>query len=137
MMATDPFPLRRDTVIELSLDAIEGNHCDRVPSIELISGTTPARCDTVTYRLDAAARKKYRFRTSDTVSCGCPDGKPKLGYMIVKRKSASELVIRLDCKTSTAFAPIPLDFHFSLIGKPKAPVLCFDPGVGSGGGPRV
>lgn len=130
-----PFPLKRETRLTLTLSCIERNACAEVPTVLLVSGRKVGSSDTVTYSLDSEAAKVYQFDT-DTPIADNPDREHSACRQRLHCKATErKLTIRLNLCESTPFEPINLVFNLRRRDRTQARVG-FDPGVGSGGGPR-
>ncbi|MCX7070869.1 MAG: hypothetical protein NTW01_07725 [Gammaproteobacteria bacterium] len=134
---TSSFPLKTRTYIELTRKAIDGNRCDRVPAVYLVSGSTPSTCDSVIYELDTEAARAYSFRTRDPVTGVSERARKYAGQLVVKRISDSAVEVRLACDSSAVFEPQEFALNFTVNGDIAAPPLVFDPPIGAKGGPRV
>ena len=99
---TPSFPLKTRTYIELTRKAIDGNRCDRVPAVYLVSGSTPSACDSVIYELDTEAARAYSFRTRDPVTGVSERARKYAGQLVVKRISDSAVEVRLACDSSAS-----------------------------------
>ena len=137
MIDEKKFPLRTRTWIELTRKAIDGNWCDRVPPVHLVSGSSLGTCDSVIYELDTEAARAYSFRTKNPVTPMTDLGKRCFEVLDIERISDSAIEIRLKCETSVEFEPQEFAFHFTVNGDITAAPVVFDPPIGSKGGPRV
>lgn len=130
-----PFPLKRDTRVTLTRSCIERNACDEVPAVTLVSGRKVGSSDTVTYSLDAEAAKLYRFDTDKPIADDPDPAHHDCRQRLHCKATDRKLVIRLNLCEATPFKPINLVFNLRRRDRSQA-LVAFDPGVGSGGGPR-